>query len=280
MGLAVKMVEGRREDLMSEDKDGVAFSREGRVAVVTIRRGDRLNALSGQVMRRLIAIARELRDDTEVSAVVLTGDPVFSAGVDLTDRQLGIGADVPLIERREALRIGPDLCAAWEAIDQVVIVAVEGFCIGGALALAAACDFRVAARGAHFRLPEIPLGMNMSWGTQPRLVNLIGPAKAKQLVILGERVPADQAYEWGLVDEVSDDGGAAAAARVWADKVAALPPIAVRMAKRAITEIAVAGNPASTYMDADQYALAAQSEDHREAIAAFFEKRPPKFTGR
>ena len=265
---------------MSQDKAAnVTLVRDGRVALVTIKRGDRLNALSRDVMTELTDIARELRGDTSTSAVVLSGDPVFSAGADLSDRKSGIGAEVPLIERREALRIGPDMCAAWEAIDQTTIAAIEGFCIGGALALVAACDFRIAGRGAHFRLPEIPLGMNMSWGTQPRLVNLIGPSRAKQLTIFGERVPAEQAEAWGLVDVVTDDGGALAAARQWADKVAALPPLAVRMAKRAITAIATANNAAATYMDADQYALAALSDDHREAVAAFFEKRPARFTG-
>ena len=266
---------------MSKTKSAgaVTLVREGRVAIVTLRRGDRLNALSGDVMRDLTAFAVELRGDTSTSAVVVTGDPVFSAGVDLSDRKLGFGPDVPMIERREALRIGPDLCAAWEAIDQVTIAAVEGFCIGGALALAAACDFRIAARGSHFRLPEIPLGMNMSWGTQPRLVNLIGPSRAKQLVIFGERVPAAQAEMWGLVDAISEDGDALALARQWADRLSALPPLAVRMAKRAITQIATANNAAATYMDADQYALAALSDDYREAVAAFFEKRPGRFTG-
>jgi enoyl-CoA hydratase len=257
----------------------VTLAREGRVAIVTIRRGDRLNALSREVMSQLTAIAVELRGDTSTSAVVLHGDPVFSAGADLGDRKGGAGGEVPLIERREALRIGPDLCAAWEAIDQVTIAAIEGFCIGGGLALAAACDFRIGGRGAHFRLPEIPLGMNMSWGSQPRLVNLIGPSRAKQLVIFGERVDAGQAEAWGLLDVVTDDGGALGRARQWADKVAALPPLPVRMAKRAITAIATANNAASSYMDADQYALAALSQDHREAVAAFFEKRPGRFTG-
>jgi len=265
---------------LSQEDASVTLVREGRVALVTIRRGDKLNALSRDVMTELTAIAVELRGDTSTSAVVLSGDPVFSAGADLSDRKLGIGPEVPLIERREALRIGPDMCAAWEAIDQTTIAAVEGFCIGGALALVAACDFRIAGRGAHFRLPEIPLGMNMSWGTQPRLVNLIGPSRAKQLVIFGERVPAERAEAWGMVDAVTDDGGALALARQWADKVAALPPLAVRMAKRAITAIATANNTAAAYMDADQYALAALSDDHREAVAAFFEKRPARFTGR
>jgi enoyl-CoA hydratase/carnithine racemase len=107
----------------------------------------------------------------------------------------------------------------------------------------------------------------------------LGDAAAKQLVIFGERVPAEQAETWGMVDTVTDDGAALALAQQWADKVAALPPLAVRMAKRAITAIATANNAAATYMDADQYALAALSDDHREAVAAFFEKRPGRFTG-
>jgi enoyl-CoA hydratase len=261
-------------------KTPVTLARKGRVATATIKRGDRLNALSREVMGALTDIARELRHDTTTSVVVLTGDPAFSAGVDLSDRRAGAGPDTPLLERREALRIGPDMCAAWEAIDQVTIAAVEGFCIGGAVSLAIACDFRIAGRGAHFRLPEIPLGMNMSWGTQPRLVSLIGPARAKRLVIFGERVHALEAETWGLVDVVTDDGGAAEVAQEWAAKIAGLPPVSVRMAKRAITEIAAANHAASIYMDADQYALAATSEDHREAIAAYFQKRAPRFSGR
>jgi enoyl-CoA hydratase/carnithine racemase len=178
------------------------------------------------------------------------------------------------------MRIGPDMCAAWEALDQVTIAAVEGFCLGGALALAVACDFRIAGAGAHFRLPEIPLGMNMSWHAQPRLVNLIGPARAKQLVIFGEKVTAREALAWGLIEAAVPDGEALAEALAWAARVAALPPLSVRMAKRAITQTATALNPLGTFMDGDQYALAALSEDHREAVAAFFEKRPPRFTGR
>jgi enoyl-CoA hydratase len=252
---------------------------ENNVAVVTLARGDGLNALSVEVMEALKTVALRLREDANTIAVVLTGDPVFSAGADLADPALAARAAAPLIERRELMRIGPDLCAAWEALDQVTIAAVEGFCLGGALALAVACDFRIAGQGAHFRLPEIPLGMNMSWRSQPRLVNLIGPARTKQLVIFGERVPAPEALLWDLIEEVTPDGAALEAAMVMAGKVAALPPIAVRMAKRAVTQIATALNPLGAYMDGDQYALAALSEDHREAVAAFFAKRPPRFTG-
>jgi enoyl-CoA hydratase/carnithine racemase len=261
-------------------REPVSLAQHGAVVVVTLDRGDGLNALSVEVMKQLTRVAQDLRGDTSIHAVVVAGSPVFSAGADLADPATRNRNQAPLIERREMLRVGPDLCAAWEALDQVTIAAVERFCIGGAVSLAVSCDFRIAGRGAHFRLPEIPLGMNMSWRTQPRLVNLIGPARTKRMVIFGERVPANEAAEWGLVDALADDGGAHELARVWAGKVAALPPIAVRMAKRGITEIATANNSAASYMDGDQYALAATSEDHREAVAAFFEKREPRFSGR
>ncbi|HZK98878.1 MAG TPA: enoyl-CoA hydratase/isomerase family protein [Caulobacteraceae bacterium] len=258
----------------------VSVTVEARVAVVTLERGDRLNALSVAAMEGLLAVAQRLREDVSTSAVVLTGKPVFSAGADLADPALAARAGASLIERREMMRIGPDLCAAWEALDQVTIAAVEGFCLGGALALAVACDFRVAGEGAHFRLPEIPLGMNMSWHAQPRLVNLIGPARTKRLVILGEKVSAAEALAWGLIEATAPDGGALEASLGWARRVAALPPLSTRMAKRSITQFATALNRLGTFMDADQYALAALSEDHREAVAAFFEKRAPRFTGR
>lgn len=113
------------------------------------------------------------------------------------------------------MRIGPELCDAWERVEQVTICAIEKFCIGGGAALAAACDFRIVARTAYFRLPEIPLGMNMSGHAVPRLVSLIGPSRAKQLVIFGEKVAAEQAQAWGLADEMVEDGEALAAARRW-----------------------------------------------------------------
>ena len=254
--------------------------REGRVAVVRFDRGDGLNALSAAAMRELTALARDFSDDVETSAIVLTGTKRgFSAGADLTDPEMGGRHVHGLLERRHALKIGPDLCRAWEELEQVTICAVEGFCIGGGAALAAACDIRVAARSAYFRLPEIPLGMNMSWHSNPRLVNLMGPARTKLFTILGEKLFAPQALEWGLVEEVAEDGGALDAARALACRFAALPPVAVRMSKQSIDMAAKAFNLATTYMDRDQFALAATSKDQQEAIGAFLEKRKPNFTG-
>src|SRR5690606_13148142 len=178
------------------------IGREGRVATVRFDRGDSINALSVQVLRDLTQVARVLRDDVQISAVILAGGKVFTGGADLTDPTIQQRAAASLLERREMLRAGPDMCDAWEALDQVTIVAIEGFCIGGGLALSVSCDFRVMGKSAYFRLPEIPLGMNMSWHTQPRVLNLVGPSRAKQLTIFGEKVDAETAEKWGLADEI------------------------------------------------------------------------------
>ncbi|MEQ9519235.1 MAG: enoyl-CoA hydratase/isomerase family protein [Parvibaculum sp.] len=255
------------------------IARRGRVALVEFDRGDGLNALSVAAMKELTEVANQFEDDLETSVIVLTGsDRAFSAGADLKDPELA-NRPTGLLHRRHALKVGPNMCDAWERLEQVTIAAVEGFCIGGGSALVAACDIRVAAESAVFRLPEIPLGMNMSWHSNPRLVNLMGPAKAKLFTILGEALPAPKALEWGLVEQVSPTGQALADALDMAERFGALPPVAVRMSKQSIDMAAKALNQATTYMDRDQFALAATSQDQREAITAFLEKRKPIFTG-
>jgi len=256
-----------------------SIAREGRVALVRFDRGDGLNALSVAAMKELTAVADSFEDDLDISAIVLTGTAkAFSAGADLKDPAL-TERPAGLLHRRHALKTGPNMCAAWERLEQVTIAAIEGFCIGGGSALVAACDVRIAGRSAHFRLPEIPLGMNMSWHSNPRLVNLMGPAKAKLFTILGEKLPAEEALAWGLIEKVVEPGSACEAALDMAARFGALPPVAVRMSKQSIDMAAKALNHATTYMDRDQFALAATSKDQQEAVAAFLEKRTPKFTG-
>jgi enoyl-CoA hydratase/carnithine racemase len=254
--------------------------RHGRVATVHFDRGDKLNALSAAAMRELTEVARSFEDDLETSAIVLTGTARhFSAGADLSDPEIATRKDKGLLARRHAMKVGPEMCDAWERLEQITICAVEGFCIGGGSALAASCDIRIAGESAYFRLPEIPLGMNMSWHSNPRLVNLLGPARAKLFIILGEKLAAPRALEWGLVEEVVTDGQALAAALALAQKFGDLPPLPVRMSKQSIDMAAKALNPAVTFMDRDQFALTATSKDQQEAVNAFLEKRKPKFTG-
>lgn len=259
--------------------DCVSVSVEGSIATVVLDRGDGRNALSLRAMQALIDVAGYLSASTDVHVVVLTGEGAFTAGADLKDPDRAALRNQTRLEQRQSLKLGPDMCAAWENLEQITIAAIEKYCIGGGVALAVACDHRVAADDAHFRLPEIPLGMNMSWQTNPRTVALVGPSRAKQFTILGEPVSASRALEWGMVDEVAAPGETLNAAKALAERYAAVPPIALRMTKQAIN---MAANPlglATSYMDRDQFAYASTTSDQSEAISAFLEKRSPAFKG-
>src|SRR5260370_2981993 len=174
---------------------------EGRVAVVRFDRGDGINALSPEALRQLTDAARSFEDDDETSVVVLAGVPkAFSAGFDLKDPEGRSRRTMDIGSLRRHLKLGPRLSRAWHEMEQITIGAIEGFCIGGGVALAVALDFRVMGRDAHMRVPEIGLGMNMSWQSVPRMLHLIGPARTKQAVILPhQRISAAEAHEWGLV---------------------------------------------------------------------------------
>jgi enoyl-CoA hydratase len=257
------------------------LSRTGRILEISFVSNNKINALTTAVMRELHDIAVALQDDSELNAIILTGsETVFSGGLDLKDEQLREMSKAGLAERRKFVQLGPKMCAAWEQLEPVTIAAIEGWCIGGGVALVSALDWRVAASDATIQVPELKIGMTMSWQSVPRFVNLIGPARTKQLLILAQPLPAATALEWGLIDRLAEPGEALACARDLARQVAAMPPVPVRMCKQAIHQAAASLNHATSYMDADQFLLANSSEDSREGIAALFEKRPARFTGR
>jgi enoyl-CoA hydratase/carnithine racemase len=259
----------------------LSIEESGRVVSVRLNRPQARNALDEALMRELLDVAQALRARTDIAAVLLCGDAgFFSAGMDLRAMQDALAATPrTLLELRQWVQLGPDMCAAWERIEAVTIAAIEGYCIGGAVALAAACDFRICGAGASMRLPEVPLGMNMSWHSLPRLTSLIGPARAKRLTIFGEAVDAPTLLGWGLADEVVEAGQAVAAARRWAAQLEALPPLPLRMSKEAINAAAGALHHATTFMDRDQFLLALGSDDLREGVDAFLARRTPRFTG-
>ena len=254
-------------------------TRDGAVAMVALDRPEARNALNTLLMQELTEVARALRLRSDLLAVILTGgERAFSAGADLGGVQARASAP-SLMETREQIALGPDMCRAWEEIEAVTIVAVEGYCIGGGCALAVACDFRIMGQGAYMRLPEVPLGINMSWRSIPRITALAGPSRAKRFVMFGEPADADTCLAWGMADEVTPAGEALRAAGDWARKVAALPPLPVRMTKEAVNATANANHYATSFMDRDQYLLTVRTEDFKEGAMAFFEKRPGKFTG-
>lgn len=258
----------------------LTLQRSGRVLEVQFNSHTKVNSLNSALMRELTALAQQLHFDSELSAIVLTGQPhTFSAGMDLKDPETSQLGQMSVAERRQVVKVGPAMCAAWEALEPVTIAAIEGWCIGGGAALAVSCDWRIAASDAMFYVPEVKLGMNMSWQSVPRFNALIGPAKTKELLILAEPVNAATAQHWGLYDRVSEPGEAVATAHDLAAQVAARPPIPVRMAKEAINASALPLAEAVARMDRDQFLLAVSTEDAREGAVAFFEKREPDFKG-
>ncbi len=256
------------------------LNHQGRVLTVTFISRNKVNSLNTALMRELTQLAYQLQDDSDLNAIILTGqETIFSGGMDLKDPELANAKNLTFAEQRKLMQVGPNMCAAWEALEPVTIVAIEGWCIGGGMALISACDWRVAAQDASLYVPELKLGMNMSWQSVPRFVNLIGPAKTKQLLLLAEPLDAPTAEKWGLVDYLTSSGDALNKAKELAQKLTDIPPIPLRMTKKAINVSANALNDATSFMDIDQFMLTQGTEDALEGAMAFFEKRPPHFKG-
>ncbi|MFT3724182.1 MAG: enoyl-CoA hydratase/isomerase family protein [Hyphomonadaceae bacterium] len=252
----------------------------GRIAIVRFDRGDKANALSAEALRQLTETARSFHARPDISAIVLTGQANnFTLGADLKDPARTEQRGQKLAARRISLRAGPEMCEAWEKIDAITIMAIEGWCVGGGAALAVACDLRVMAKSSTLYVPEVARGMNMSWGSIPRMTALIGPARAKRLAALCEKVDASTALSWGLTDAVSDDGAAVTRALEFARSAAKLPPTALKMVKRDVNIAALALSQATAHRDLEAFALMERSDDFAEGVSSFLEGRDPQFTG-
>ena len=260
--------------------DFVTIEKQGRIAIVRFDRGTPANPMSQALLRELTAAAHTFDHDSETSAVVLAGrGDNFSMGADLKDPETTALRDAGLAERRVRMMAGMRMCRAWEEVQALTITAIEGWCVGGGVALAVATDLRVVSENGYIYVPEIERGMNMSWGSVPRITNLVGPAKAKRIVILAEKVAAARAVDWGIADEVVADGGTLDAALAMAEQAASLPPVALRMCKQDINAYANALAGVASHSDFDQFALAQSGADYAEGVRAFLEKRPPNYTG-
>ena len=250
----------------------------GEIATLTLDRPQRRNALNPQLMQELDAAARALADSHETRVVILRGaGPSFSAGADLAE-----GAAVahePLVARRRSTRLGARLLRSILEIPQPTLCVLQGAAVGGGACIASACDFRIAADDARVGYAEVKLGMNLMWNALPLCVALVGPARAKRMLMTGALFPAPQLAEWGFIDECVPAARLEAAVRELASELASLPPTAVQMIKESVNAVSGALTASIMHMDADQWLLTAQSEDFREGIRAFLEKREPRFTG-
>ena len=260
------------------DYQFIEITKQARTVIVQLNRPKERNALCAGLIRELIEVTDPIKKDMSASVVLLVGqDQFFSAGVDLKDPENVRVFQEPLsVRRRVLLELGPRMCQVWEDLPQVTMVALEGFCIGGAVSLALACDFRIMSDTAFLQIPEINLGMNYSWGSLPRLVNLVGPAKAKQWVILAQKVDCREAMEAGFAQWTVPDGTSLQKALQLAGTIAEKPQAPVFMTKQTVNALSPSPQLVG-HMDADQFALTLTSEDFQEGVEAFLNKRKPNF---
>ena len=233
------------------------IKKRGPVAVVTMDRGEKLNAFNPPLIREMTEVAKSFHNDQETQAVVLAGnEKYFSSGADLTDTEMWQTEGMTDVQIRDRFFLGGKMCDAWETMPQITVAAMEGLAVGAGLALPLAMDWRGMGKSCYFYVPEIKIGLNLQWNAQPRLTRLVGPARAKRIIILCERMQSDQALDWGLVDEVAEDGKAKDKAIEMAERAASMPAVAVRMVKEAVNNTANALNKTASYADADQSWLA------------------------
>lgn len=254
----------------------VLLAIDGPIATITLNRPAKLNAIDRKMLALLERACDQIERDPRVRVALLTGagDRAFCVGADIT----AWSALEPLDMWRTWIPEGHRAFARIARLRQPVLAALNGYTFGGGLELALAADLRLAAEQAELAFPECGIGTIPGWGGTQRLPSLIGPARAKQLIFTGARIDAATAEHWGLVNEVTPRAALPARALELARQIAERAPLSVQMAKQAID--GGAGGATSLSLEALAGALAATTEDGREGVASFRERRAPHFEGR
>jgi enoyl-CoA hydratase/carnithine racemase len=239
------------------------------IAIVRMKREDKLNALNDELIEGLTDAAQTLREDAAVKAVVVTGGTrVFSAGADIgTFDAIGKEPDVNRVRR--AIQRGVRMAETWESLPAITIAAVEGGAVGGGFGLALACDWRVFARSAYGYVPEVRLGLNYGWGTLQRLSALAGPARAKWIAVLCRKHGAQELADWNIVEQVAEPGQALESAMQLAREVAELPALAAQIIKQSVNAHSTALARASSHADMDHMLVCLTDPEGQRARSGF-----------
>lgn len=250
---------------------------DDRLAWLILNRPHRLNTFTDEVRAEIAHALDELEADEAVRVIIITGagEKAFSAGADITSFQT-----ISPGQAGDLAKKGQDVFKRVENYPKPVIAAIRGYALGGGCELALACDFRIASDTAQLGQPEINLGLIPGWGGTQRLVRLVGLAKAKELILLGDRIPAEEAYRIGLVHRVVPDREFETEVRRFAGRLAAGPPIALKLAKRVMNIAAEEGGQAGFDAEALAFANIANTEDLAEGVISFLSKKKPEFKGR
>lgn len=256
--------------------DTLLLTQDGPIAHLQINRPDKLNALNQTVRRELMEAVDYLAEDDSVRVAILSGagPKAFVAGADVKEfADRSPGEQRKVYNRRRV----------YDALAQFpkpLIAAVHGYCLGGGSELALACDLRVADRTARFGQAEIRLGLIPGAGGTQRLARLVGPGQAMRIALTGDMIDAAEAHRIGLVEILVDDGAHVEKATEVARKMARWSPVALRLAKRAIRATQEAPLSTGLELEKELFLAAFSSEDGREGVQAFVQKRDPEFRGR
>jgi len=252
--------------------ENIILEKEDGVAVLTFNRPEAMNALNNQTRAEFRAALEEVAADDGVRVLILTGSgKAFVAGSDIKELQ----QTTPL-SAHDIVRLG-DMVYNYE---KPVIAAVNGFCLGGGCEIAMGCDFIIASEKAKFGQPEINLGLIPGGGGTQRLQRLVGPGRAKELILTGDIIRADEADRIGLANKVVPMDELLPTAKEIAAKIASKSPAAAKIAKQAINRGMQTGLDDGLAYEREMYSLALTLEDKKEGVAAFVEKRKPEFVGR
>lgn len=254
----------------------ITVEKRGRVAVLTINRPDKLNALNSKVHSEGVAALDELKRDDEVRVVVITGagERSFIAGADISEFQ-----DKTPVTQRDTFT-ERSLFNSIDSFPKPVIAMVNGFCLGGGNELAMACDIRIASENARFSQPEINLGIMCGGGGTQRLPKLVGEGRAMEMVLTGDMIDAATAERYGLVNHVYPSADLEAETMSLAEKIAEKAPIALQLSKEAVKFASRSNLDEGLRREVDLFAICFSTEDKKEGVAAFLEKRKPEFKGR
>ncbi|MDQ3784786.1 MAG: enoyl-CoA hydratase-related protein [Actinomycetota bacterium] len=255
----------------------VSMRSEGRVAVVTLNRPGHMNAISGALADRLAVTFQEVARDSETWAVVLTaaGETAFCAGADLKERRRFSLEDFQ--RNRTSMR---SMFGALRELPQPSIASTFGFALGGGFELALSCDLTVASEDTVFGLPEARVGLFPAGGATQLLTRAAGPRLAKEMIFTGRRFDAQRAKEIGLVVEVVGRADLAGATMALAEEICRVSPVAVREAKGVIDAALGAPLGQGLELENDAWRRTVQSDDRAEGIAAFNDKREPRWRNR
>lgn len=250
--------------------------REGRVAILTINRPDKLNALNDQVRNEMLEILAQIENDDSVGVVVLTGagEKSFIAGADI-----GEFAGRTPFDQRHSMR-SPRIFDIMSSFPKPVIAMINGFCLGGGCELALSCDIRIASEKARFGQPEINLGLIPGGGGTQRLSRLVGVGQALRLILSGDMIGAEEAKQMGLVEQVVPHDELRAKTLELANRIASKSPLTLKIAKEAIRASQKMNVEEGVAYERDLFCLCFSSADKEEGVKAFLEKRPAQWTGR